>query len=161
LPAGDVGRPRRLPAMLARDADCELCRHASKSVDIHWATPIDELAEKLIDLCCAICQQQSGACCGAKWRCSSALTAVAWFRVFAQHSELGREVFGNSGSEDRRRQDKSVSPVAIQALDRACLSPCCWVGRVPFRGISPMLSTEFSALRCFLVPDTVARSREG
>jgi hypothetical protein len=35
---------------------------------------------------------------------------------------------GGQGNTTRRRQDKSGSPVGIQALERACLSPCRAVG---------------------------------
>ena len=54
---------------------------------------------------------------------------------------------GGQGNTTRRRQDKSGSPVVIQALDRACLSPCR-LGRVACRsaGIMPMISMELAAL---------------
>ena len=35
---------------------------------------------------------------------------------------------GGLGNTTKRRQDKSGSPVVIQALERACLSPCRAVG---------------------------------
>jgi len=35
---------------------------------------------------------------------------------------------GGPGNTTRRQLDKSGSPDVIQALDRACLSPCCSVG---------------------------------
>jgi hypothetical protein len=56
------------------------------------------------------------------------MTAIVLPRVksgFGADWRAARRVYRNTTS---RRRDKSGSPVAIQALDRACLSPCRSVG---------------------------------
>ena len=44
------------------------------------------------------------------------------------------------------RQGKSASPAAIQALVRACLSPCRPVGRVPLRDEESIMTARLPAL---------------
>jgi len=50
---------------------------------------------------------------------------------------------GGEGNTSRRRLDKSGSPDVIQALDRACLSPCRSVGS---RAAPRQNANEFNAI---------------
>ena len=56
------------------------------------------------------------------------MTEIASFRALSYRSEVRWRQRLEPGATGRRRQDKSGSPVARQALDRACLSPCWSVG---------------------------------
>jgi hypothetical protein len=56
------------------------------------------------------------------------MTLITLFRALAHPRAWWRGNGTSAESTGRRRQDKSGSPVARQALDRACLSPCRSVG---------------------------------